>query len=129
MEKQKERLEKLMIESDILCDTCGENTRSYCVEALAESILADGWTRPPCKVGDKVYVICNYEVQETTVFSIKMETEDGKYVVYVKAKAFDGSRLTVDGDYVAVFKTFLFGKTVFLTKEEAEQALRKDEGK
>ena len=89
-------------------------------EMEADYLLANGVIVPPCKVGDEVYVICNHTVQETNVFSLKMETEDGKYVVYVKAKAVDGSNKTVDGYYEAVFKTFIFGKTVFLTREEAE---------
>ena len=91
---------------------------------FAEHLLANGVIVPPCKVGDTVYVICNYTVQETTVFSLKMETEDGKYVFYIHAKAVDGAELTIDGEYVAVFKTFRFGKAVFLTKEEAEEALK-----
>ena len=93
-------------------------------ELIADHLLANGVIVPPCKVGDMVYVICNHTVQETTVFSLKMETEDGKYVFYIHAKAVDGAELTIDGEYVAVFKTFRFGKTVFLTREEAEAALK-----
>ena len=96
-------------------------------EKIADLLLADGWMRPPCKVGDMVYAICNHEVQETTVFSMLAETEEKEWVFLIKAKAFDGRNKTVDGYYVAVFKTFIFGKTVFLTREEAEAALRKED--
>ena len=81
------------------------------------------YTELPCKVGDTVYVICNKEVQETTVFSMKAETEDNRWVFFIQAKAVDGTNKTYDG-YVPVFKMFIFGKSVFLTKEEAEAKLK-----
>lgn len=92
-------------------------------EELADYLFANGIVIMPCKVGDKVYVICNKEVQEATVFSMSMETENNNYVFYIKAKAIDGTIKSVDG-YVPVFAKFIFGKTAFLTKEEAERALK-----
>lgn len=38
----KERLIELITNSDILCDSCGENTSSYCAEYLADYLLANG---------------------------------------------------------------------------------------
>ena len=96
----------------------------YALNDIVDKLLANGVIVPPCKVGDKVYVICNYTVQETTVFSMSAETEEKKWVFFIKAKAVDGRNRTVDGYYETVFKTFIFGRTVFFTKEEAEQALK-----
>ena len=49
----RERLIELISKSEILCNTCGENTNSYCAEALADYLLANGVIVPPCKVGDR----------------------------------------------------------------------------
>lgn len=83
---------------------------------------ANGVICPPCKVGDTVYVISNEEVQETTVFSMKAETDANHWVFFIKAKASDGTYKNADG-YAPVFGNFMFGVTAFLTREEAEAAL------
>ncbi len=48
----RDRLIKLINQSDILCDTCGESTSSYCAEAIADYLIKSGVIVPPCKVGD-----------------------------------------------------------------------------
>lgn len=83
---------------------------------IADHLLANGVIVPPCKVGDMVYVICDKKVQETTVFSMIIETEDSHWIYILKCKVFLGG--------TNVFKRFAFGKTVFLTKEEAEAKLK-----
>lgn len=37
----RDRLKKLILESDILCHTCGESTDTYCAEALADHFIAN----------------------------------------------------------------------------------------
>ena len=106
----RDRLIELITESDILCHTCGENSSSYCAEAIADLIITDGWIRPPCKVGDKVYWFkLNDEFVEAEIercyFSAK--TENGK-------------------EYYVPFTSL--GKTVFLTREEAEAKQKEGEG-
>ena len=73
---------------------------------IADSILADGWVRLPCKVGDKLYgfeyprrdiVVINEETVEDV--HIEIETNEGWYPISE------------------------VGKRVLLTKEEAEQKL------
>ena len=90
---------------------------------LADHILANSGIVLPCKVGDKVYVINEWEGEETAVFSMKIESEDSGWVVFLKARVTDYAIKSKDG-YASIFKTFIFGKTVFLTKEEAERALK-----
>ena len=56
-ELMRDRLKKLILETDILCTTCGENADSYCAEYLADCLIANGGILLLCKVGDTVYVI------------------------------------------------------------------------
>ena len=71
------------------------------VQTIADYLLANGVIVPPCKVGDKVYQVCNNgRIYESTIINVIYETTQ---------IAFDESAI---------------GKTVFLTREEAEQALK-----
>ncbi len=81
----------------------------------ADMLLANGVIVPPCKVGDKVYVLINGKVEKTKIFSMIAETEDNHWIYILKCNVFLG---------VSMFKKFIFGKTVFLTKEEAEEKLK-----
>ena len=88
--------------------------REYCAaESRADHLLSNGVIVPPCKVGDKVYRISTRAhtkiryIQETTI-----------------------SRIAIDKDVIWLFcacnpiAKCVFGKTVFLTREEAEQELK-----
>lgn len=88
---------------------------------------------PPCKVGDTVYRIENYPNGKKTIPAYP------KYTVYAYSvfPAFgeeDGitifaRKLNQDGTPMSsyeVFKSPAFGKTVFLTREEAEAALKQE---
>ena len=108
----------------IPCDICEYQDFYNCHHyARADHLIANGVILPPCKVGDKVYMIGtnikqNYVysgwdyVKAKPVYEIK---ETKKYFVY---------------EYVVpniewVFVNFYnIGKTVFLTKEQAEQKLK-----
>lgn len=106
------------------CSNCGYVTIDEDdIGSLADHLLANGVVVPPCKVGDTVYVINEWEVEETAVFSMKIESVDSGWVVFLKARVTDYAIKSKDG-YASVFKTFIFGKTVFLTREEAERALK-----
>jgi hypothetical protein len=76
---------------------------------------------PPCKVGDTLYVISQMKdkrilpfINKYTATSISITKKS--IVVYHE----------MDG-YIKVFKHTDFGKTVFLTREEAELALKERE--
>ena len=92
-------------------------------DKIADHLLANGVIVPPCNVGDTVYVINDFEVEETTVFSMKIESTDSHWITFVKAEVADHCIKFKDG-YWRMFNTFIFGKTVFLTREEAERALK-----
>ena len=84
---------------------------------IAERLIDEGIIAPPCKVGDTVYVVSQTKdrrilpfVNEYEVTSIKVGKR--KCTIYHET----------DG-YIKIFKQDGFGKTVFLTREEAEAAL------
>ncbi len=137
---ERERLIKL-IKHCTSCEQCFD-------EDIADHLLANGVIVPPCKVGDVVYVIkrcrCgkpeNYELQDC---GRKIVAKTPKVLARVMFQEV-GKRLkpnyTGKIEYEVVPKGTIcysiyekqftmkmlteIGKTVFLTKEEAEQVLR-----
>jgi hypothetical protein len=101
---------------------------SHWAEVIADELLADGWMRPPCKVGQTVYYFShrpfNLSVQANTVYEA--------IVVRIVTTSL-GTQLVIQirNEYgcTEVPDIRSWGKTVFGTREEAEKALRKDEGK
>jgi DNA-directed RNA polymerase beta subunit len=77
---------------------------------FADELIANGVIVPPCKVGDKVYVVdvCAKEVIERKIMEIR-QTEGG--MIYIHSCGFD---------YTATSN----GKTFFLSREDAEKALK-----
>ena len=113
----RERLIEL-IEKEIDTKESGINA-----EWLADYLLANGVIVPPCKVGDKVYVV-DYTRLGNMIF--ECEIEEISHFSY-------GTYYYLNwGLHIPRFKACQensFGKTIFLTKEEAEQALRKEQEK
>ena len=68
--------------------------------------------RLPCKVGDKIYQIEGGYIYKFDAEKIEIRKEDGEYIYCI--------------DYMD-YRKENFGKIVFLTKEEAEQALARME--
>lgn len=68
----------------------------------------------PCKVGDTVYSVTRDFISEYTICSIEMYNEG----FFFNWRCEKGIYINVRG-----FTNFDIGETVFLTKEEAEQAL------
>lgn len=81
---------------------------------LADLLLADGFIRPPCKVGDTVWFVRDGKrdgkIEETTVEKIVLKGKG----IYIK--------LACDAMYETSCNSI--GKTVFLAREEAKQALK-----
>ena len=73
----------------------------------------------PCAVGDTVYVIENIAGEEKIIQDSVETIGIGYYADGVELYQFDG--IKTDGYFSD------FGKTVFLTREEAEQALKERE--
>lgn len=92
------------------------------VERIADHLLANGIIVPPCKVGDMVYELHDYYSQakghHTAIVTHKV-TE----LLYSSNRGVRPLVVCCWGGYR--FDNCDFGKTVFLTKEEAEKALER----
>ena len=84
---------------------------------LADHLLAEGVIVPPCKVGDVLYVISQMKDKRIMPFINKYEVTS----ISLKKKSIVIYH-EMDG-FIKIFKQRDFGKTVFLTREEAEKAL------
>ena len=121
----KERLVELLLETpatDISGGTRQEKNR-LSAEHIADHLLANGVIVPPCKVGDDVYIIEDEEVTSQFVLEITQHRNGMWYFAYVpydkhqKVRWFYLKEKASSSD---------IGKTVFLTREEAEAKLRSE---
>ena len=85
-------------------------------DCIADYLLANGVIVPPCKVGDIVYDIC-------TIFD--ESTLKPKTIIKLRTIDFVSSAVFLIESKGLVIGEKDFGKTVFLTKEEAERELEK----
>ena len=118
-------IELLNKKYDHFCDQCGVNKDSHYTESLADYLLENGVIVPPCKVGDVIFfvdMVCNEEGEEELGMSIGKVVSFSiqKEGLWMYCRYEDGLTYwhLVDDE---------LGKTVFLTKEEAEKALRKEQ--
>lgn len=88
------------------------------VKELADYLIANGVIVPPCKVGDTVYVIYNGYVTCAYVLSFYIDKDGGMFDLCIKTKEEYalGLKKVIDKNY-----TF---SDIFLTREEAEKALK-----
>lgn len=88
--------------------------------ARSDYLLANGVLCPPCKVGDTVYYL-------TTVDTEKELNVNEIFYGTVQGVSFDGKNIWISARYAnGLFychKSNEFGKTVFLSRELAEEAL------
>ena len=110
-DKQRERLVELIIEG---IRTYHTDSKQYLRDSIADYLLANGVIVPPCKVGQTVYCVVDgiAKVMEGRVRAIWI-LEDGSQKLDTLIKGYFPQRYTPED----------FGKTVFLTKEEAEKAV------
>lgn len=115
----RDRLIELLMKVDYAFDTNGRKA-SDSAEFVADYLLANSVIIPPCKVGDYIYIIDDFDTDEPYVLDVKVvelgQSERGKWI-------------TLDLPLGLKLKRYIswddIGKTVFLTKEEAEQVLNK----
>lgn len=112
----KDLAEDLVANCDEECDTCKHGD---CVGKVVDHLLANGVIVPPVKVGDTVYSIVASKVHSFVVVSSEMR---------IFAGGIDDS-YNANGELCPIrFCAENIGKTVFLTKEEAEQAIARVKG-
>lgn len=87
-------------------------------EVVADYLLDNGVIVPPCKVGDTLYVISQMKDKRILPFVNEYEAT---YIQVGKRKC----KVYHEKDgFIKIFLQDDFGKTVFLTREEAEAALK-----
>ena len=119
-DKQRERLVELLKEADIKRNKYVQKenksgnfpTMKEVRSFEAGYLIANGVIVPPCKVNTFVYFFSRYEVKQGYIRNITIDKSGTKIAV-----CYDGIRFKI-------FEPCDFGKTVFLTKEEAEKALK-----
>ena len=83
----------------------------------------------PCAVGDTVYHICTFKYGETEIIETKVVCVEPFGAIRNRKGVCEIWNVYAETDYTKeYFKFFDFGKTVFLTREEAEAALKELEG-
>lgn len=120
-------IDLLKTKYDHYCDQCGVNKDSQYIENLADYLIGNGVVLPMLSCGDRVWFALKGidEVCKATVIRVEYN-----YFTYPQGW------ITVDYISSIVGKheyknriDLMLGKTVFLTKEEAERALAERTGK
>ena len=110
----KERLVELLKKAPLCNRAFDLQYSDGTIEKIADHILADGWIRPPCKVGGVVYSIVDCINRPEKLFVTAIH----QYKNYISFSALSRSQRKY------VFEEADIGKTVFLTREEAEAKLK-----
>lgn len=88
-------------------------TDEYRIASIADHLIENGVILPPCKVGDKVYFDTYLHGDSVGVQSHKVINV--KYIIITEPSK---------GGIGAEIPDYAFGKTVFLTLEEAEKKIK-----
>ena len=119
----RERLIELKINfiENFDCGNC-KPSNDKCKKCLSENeadyLLEHGVIVSPCKVGDTVYVIYSNEIITATVITIQYNSWKIPTSLYLKYSEVNG---------FAVIQMQAIERAVFLTREEAEKALKECE--
>ena len=121
---ERERLVELLMQGDIAASKQGVFNCCMCkreAEILADYLLSNGVIVPPVQVGATVYCTDSYRHLIKPLEIIGFEVDYTKRICKYYCSG---------GDYTpAWFNPAEIGKTVFLTREEAEKALKEREQK
>lgn len=103
------------------CKSCsGYGKGSQCMNYhIADHLLANGVIVPPCKVGSKVYKITRNQVKECEVTFVGVSADE-------RCSHFNFVENYVDGTFYKSYSMCfdVIGKTVFLSREDAEAKLK-----
>lgn len=104
------------------------NGHQRCMERLAEYEDLEEQNRLlklPCAVGDTVHHLCTFKNGESEIIEMKVECVEPCGAIRQHKGVCEIWNVYAETDYTkAYFKFFDFGKTVFLTRAEAEAALK-----
>ena len=111
---------------ELVCEATQEdNCVAHCnyppcnkCKSIADHLLANGVIVPPCKVGDTLWYL-DYGLPKCFIVPEKVIVQD---IVLLNNTMF------IRCDKLTSFQPSDFGKTVYLTREEAEAKLKGGEG-
>lgn len=132
MTKMRERLIELLksdnCQSPMLCDpNCKYAKLQRCYEArTADYLLENGAIVLPCKMGDTIYEVIGSYYIKSVVCAIHISdgsrnSRNHKSESYIVAR-------NENTNYAKHYNINKIGKTVFLTRKEAEKALKEVQG-
>lgn len=122
----RDRLIELLVDFNPYKDPIRQMADRMIIEKIADYLLANGVILPPCKVGRTLYFLYDNTFANRPDFTPKIyETNDWYFDIDQKSTSI--LPRSIHG-YKGEFHYYL-NKTVFLTKEEAEKALKEREGK
>ena len=112
---ERERLIELLMQGELEADkqgifNCSQSKRK--AEIIADFLIGNGVILPPVKIGEVVYEIYDDEIIEARINRI--DIYEDVVDIYTQTEIFD------DDEW---FSLTDIGKTVFLTREEAENKL------
>ena len=131
MDLMRDRLVKMLAEGRELCEKIHcEGCRRSCkglndciAKVQADHLLANGVIVPPCKVGDTVYWLNFYN----HLMLYRDKYYEAEVVRIVVTRLGVSCVIRVRGEHATYeIPDVEFGKKVFLTREEAERALKGD---
>ncbi len=121
MQNDRKRLIELIVnapKTPILINGIASGKVYQSAEHIADHLLTNGVIVPPCKAGDTVYYELYGEVKSAVIYRCEaVLTQGGIYITQAEAKGNDGIEVYFGQDNI--------GKTVFLSREDAEDALRR----
>ncbi len=128
MQTDRDRLIELIGQKPFTSEYENYNSLEW-AERFADYLLANGVIVPPCKVGDVVYIknrpliISFLHIENEVYYVVQFDCDDcGDCPFYEDDVSFEGEHDCKTMGYIQ-FTEKDIGKTVFLTKEEAEQVL------
>ena len=132
---ERERLIELLMQGDIAASKQGVFNCCMCrreAETIADYLLENGVIVPPVKMGDIVYIdnaphnVVHITIEEDGIsYCAKYDCDEYeccKECPFAKEISF-GEVIMCEGNEYHEFTASDIGKTVFLTREEAEKAL------
>lgn len=110
-----------------ICDRPEEDCEACKNEQLADYLIENGAILPPCKVGDTVYFFSSVleEVCESKVIKIEQNYYTPSNPFWFSIE-YLSKQIGTQVIHIPINQAI--GKTVFLTREDAEKALREREG-
>ena len=122
----RDRLVELLTDNLPHCDNPLQDTYDEIVERLANHLIENGTILPPCKVGDTVYFFSGVleEVCESKVIKIEQNYYTPSNPFWFSIE-YLSKQIGTQVIHIPINQAI--GKTVFLTREDAEKALRERE--